>query len=184
MLEIFNALVTRQHFGSRFVAGTLKMIQYFVQIYKISKALIQGMMVTGSWLFKPSITVQFPDEKLTPPERFRGALTFDTSTCTACNLCVKACPTACITLEPAVDSVTNKRVAKVAWYQIDFGKCNYCRLCEEACPTKPVKTVKHSHNYEWGVQQRKELLVKWVRPAEPAPVATATKPEPNSTPQV
>ena len=58
---------------------------------------------------------------------------------------------------------TNKRLARVNWYQIDFGKCNYCRLCEEACPTKPVKSVRHSHGYEWSMKERKEMFVKWVR---------------------
>lgn len=160
------------------------MISYFTGIYRVSKALLQGMMVTLSWMFKPNQTVQFPHEKLTLPQRYRGALTFDTDTCTACNLCVKACPTACISLEPHVDPATNKRVAKVSWYQIDFGKCNYCRLCEEACPTKPVKTVRHTHDYEWGMKERKDMFVRWVRdhskvPATPAP---ATTPPPASTP--
>ena len=149
------------------------MINYFVTIYRVSKALLQGLGVTGRTLFTPAITVQFPDEKLTPPERFRGALTFDSNTCTACNLCVKACPTACISLEPAIDPQTNKRVAKVSWYAIDFGKCNYCRLCEEACPTKPVKSVRHTHQYEWAIKDRKDMSIKWVREV-PAVVAVPT----------
>jgi NADH-quinone oxidoreductase subunit I len=155
------------------------MIQYFVRIYKMTKALLQGMGVTLGWMFKPAMTVQFPDEKLETPPRFRGTLVFDKETCTACNLCVKACPTACISLEPAMDPTTNKRVAKVSWYQIDFGKCNYCRLCEEACPTKPIKSVRHSHDYEWGMKERKEMFVKWVRVTEsssPIGMASPTSP--------
>ncbi len=148
------------------------MINYFKTIYQVSKALLQGMAVTGRWLFQPAITVQYPDEKLTPPERFRGTLVFDKETCTACNLCVKACPTACISLEPYVDPATQKRIAKVNWYQIDFGKCNYCRLCEEACPTKPIKSVRHSHDYEWSMKERSEMFVKWKR--DPSPVIADT----------
>ncbi|MBI4248550.1 MAG: 4Fe-4S binding protein, partial [Elusimicrobia bacterium] len=110
--------------------------------------------------FQPAITVQFPGQKLTPPQRFRGALTFDKETCTACNLCIKACPTACIALEPAIDPATNKRLAKISWYQIDFGKCNYCRLCEEACPTK-VKSVWHSLDYELVFNSRDEMVRCW-----------------------
>ncbi len=139
------------------------MILYFSNIYNVAKALLQGMGVTFSWLFKPAMTVQYPDEKLKTPERFRGALTFDKESCTACLLCIKACPTACISLEPAVDPTTKKRLAKVSWYQIDFGKCNYCRLCEEACPTKPIKSVRHTHEYEWGMKQRSDMFVKWIR---------------------
>jgi NADH-quinone oxidoreductase subunit I len=141
------------------------MIAYFAGIYRVSKALLQGMAETLSWMVRPATTLQYPHEKPQLAPRFRGALTFDKDTCTACNLCVKACPTACIALEPAVDPATKKRVAKVSWYQIDFGKCNYCRLCEEACPTKPVKSVRHTHEYEWSVASRKDLFVKWVREA-------------------
>ncbi len=155
------------------------MLNYFGSIWRVSKALLQGMAVTGSWLFKPSMTLQYPTEKMTLPARFRGTLTFDKETCTACNLCVKACPTACISLEPYTDPATKKRIAKVSWYQIDFGKCNYCRLCEEACPTDPKlhggKSVRHTHEYEWGMLDRKEMFTKWVRtpPAEQAPAPAA-----------
>ena len=114
------------------------MIQYFKNIYRVSKALIQGLMVTGSWLFKPAITVQFPDEKLTPPQRFRGTLTFDKETCTACNLCVKA------------------------------------------CPTKPIKSVRHTHGYEWGMLDRKEMYVKWTRPVTPSAPKPPAPPAPPS----
>lgn len=145
------------------------MINYFKTIYSVSKALLGGMWVTFKWMFQPAMTVQFPREKLVMPERFRGTLVFDKDTCTACNLCVKACPSACITLDPYVDPVTNKRLAKITWYQIDFGKCNYCRLCEEACPTKPVKSVRHSHGYEWSLQNRQEWFVKWTRDSAPPP---------------
>lgn len=139
------------------------MVKYFKNICKIAQTLVQGLIVTWNWFLKPAVTVQYPSEKLTIPQRFRGTLTFDKETCTACGLCVKACPTACISLEAAIDPATKKRMAKVSWYQIDFGKCNYCRLCEEACPTKPVKSVRHTHNYEWSALERKDMLVKWVR---------------------
>lgn len=139
------------------------MITYFANIYRTAKALVLGMGVTGKWFFRPAVTVQYPDEKCTIPERFRGSLVFNKETCTACNLCVKACPTNCIALEPYVDPATGKRIAKISWYQIDFGKCNYCRLCEEACPTKPEKSVRHGYDYEWGMKERSEMVVRWER---------------------
>lgn len=149
------------------------MFGYFANIYRVSKALLGGLKLTFVWMLRPAVTMQFPHEKPNTPQRFRGALTFDKETCTACNLCVKACPTACISLEPYVDPATNKRIAKVSWYQIDFGKCNYCRLCEEACPTKPIKSVRHTHGYEWGMLERQEMFVRWKRTPETAPAAPA-----------
>lgn len=141
------------------------MIDYFRKVYQGSKATLQGMAVTFKYMLKPSVTVQYPTEKLVPFERFRGALLFDAETCISCNLCVKACPSTCIALENATvpdpkNPAVKKKVAKVDWYSIDFGKCNFCRLCEEACPTKP-KSVWHSLDYELVFYSRDEMVRCW-----------------------
>ena len=136
------------------------MIAYFKNIYQGTSAILQGMGITFRTMFKPSITVQYPTEKLVPYEKFRGALLFDADVCISCNLCVKACPSACIALENATSPETKKKIAKVDWYSIDFGKCNFCRLCEEACPTKP-KSVWHSLDYEVVFTSRDEMVRCW-----------------------
>ena len=120
---------------------------------------LKGLAITFRYMWKPAITVQYPHEKLVPYEMFRGVLLFDANTCIACNLCVKACPSECIALENATNPA-GKKVAKVAWYTIDFGKCNFCRLCEEACPTKP-KSVWHSLDYELIFTNRDEMVRCW-----------------------
>ncbi len=43
---------------------------------------------------------------------FRGALLFDQNVCISCNLCVKACPSACIALENSKNEA-GKKIAKV-----------------------------------------------------------------------
>lgn len=136
------------------------MIAYFKNISKKSWAIVQGMGITFKYMLKPSITVHYPTEKLVPFEKFRGALLFDAETCISCNLCVKACPSSCIQLENATNPETKKKIAKVAWYSIDFGKCNFCRLCEEACPTKP-KAVWHSLDFEVVFYTRDEMVRCW-----------------------
>jgi formate hydrogenlyase subunit 6/NADH:ubiquinone oxidoreductase subunit I len=136
------------------------MIDYFKKVFTGSWNIAKGMGVTLRYLFKPSITVHYPTEKLVPFEKFRGALLFDPETCISCNLCVKACPSFCIQLENAVNPETKKKVAKVEWYSIDFGKCNFCRLCEESCPTKP-KSVWHSLDYELIFYTRDEMVRCW-----------------------
>lgn len=135
------------------------MIGYFSKVFKASAAIVAGHLVTLKYLFKPSITVHYPTEKLVPYERFRGALIYDAATCISCSMCVKACPSSCIALENATNEA-GKKVAKVAWYSIDFGKCNFCRLCEEACPTKP-KSVWHSLDYEVVFTSRDEMVRCW-----------------------
>jgi NADH-quinone oxidoreductase subunit I len=141
------------------------MIDYFGRIFSGTSAIVQGMAITLRTMFKPSITVQYPTEKLVPFEKFRGALLFDAETCISCNLCVKACPSNCIALENATQAdpknpAVKKKIAKVDWYSIDFGKCNFCRLCEEACPTKP-KSVWHSLDYEVIFTTRDEMVRCW-----------------------
>ncbi|MBI4063940.1 MAG: NADH-quinone oxidoreductase subunit I [Elusimicrobia bacterium] len=135
------------------------MIGYFQTIYRGFADTFKGLAVTWRHLFKPSITVNYPLAKLKPYERFRGALLFDAVTCIGCNLCVKACPSDCIALENQ-KTPEGKKIAKVNWYSIDFGKCNFCRLCEEACPTKP-KSVWHSLDYETVFYARNQMSRIW-----------------------
>ncbi|MDE2039126.1 MAG: NADH-quinone oxidoreductase subunit I [Elusimicrobia bacterium] len=141
------------------------MIDYFAKVLRAAWNTCKGLGLTLKYLFKPAITVHYPDEKLVPYERFRGALLFDAVTCISCNLCVKACPSTCIDLENATipdpkNPQARKKVARVEWYSIDFGKCNFCRLCEESCPTKP-KSVWHSLDYELVFFSRDEMVRCW-----------------------
>lgn len=75
------------------------MIDYFATIWRNTKAILQGHWITLRYMFKPAVTIHYPDEKLVPFEKYRGALLFNAGTCISCNLCVKACPSNCIQLE-------------------------------------------------------------------------------------
>ncbi|MBI4377277.1 MAG: NADH-quinone oxidoreductase subunit I [Elusimicrobia bacterium] len=136
------------------------MTGYFAKVFDHTWAIMKGMWITLKYMLRPSVTVHYPTEKLVPFEKFRGALLFDAETCISCNLCVKACPSTCIQLENATNPQTGKKIAKVDWYTIDYGKCNFCRLCEEACPTKP-KSVWHSLDYEVLFFSRDEMVRCW-----------------------
>jgi NAD(P)H-quinone oxidoreductase subunit I len=144
------------------------MISYFKKIFTVSLGLMKGLKVTLIHLFQPAITVQYPYEKLTLSDRYRGALAFHPDVCISCEMCVRACPSACISLEAKRNETSGKK--DLAWYQIDFGKCNYCRLCEEICPTKP-KAVHHTKEYELSFSNRNEFMVKWT-PDVPQPQAS------------
>jgi NADH-quinone oxidoreductase subunit I len=133
------------------------MIQYFKTIYSTARALIKGLRITLKYFFKPAVTLQFPYEKKTMSQRFRGALAFHPEVCISCDMCVRVCPSDCISLE----SQRNEKGKKeLGWYQIDFAKCNFCRLCEEICPTKP-KSVHHTLEYELAFSNRNDFIVRW-----------------------
>jgi NAD(P)H-quinone oxidoreductase subunit I len=144
------------------------MIDYFRTVFNIAWALCKGLGITLKHLFKPAITVQYPYEKLTLSERYRGALAFHPDICISCDMCVRACPSDCISLEAERNEQTKKKDLK--WYKIDFAKCNFCRLCEEICPTKP-KSVHHTKEFELTFTDRKDFIVEW-RPENPQPQGT------------
>jgi NADH-quinone oxidoreductase subunit I len=133
------------------------MINYFKTVFQVSRALIKGLLITLKYMFKPAVTLQYPYEKKNMSPRFRGALSFHPEVCISCDMCVRVCPSDCISLE----SKRNEKGKKdLLWYQIDFAKCNFCRLCEEICPTKP-KAVHHSLEYELAFTSRNDFVVRW-----------------------
>lgn len=144
------------------------MISHFKTIFQVTVGLLKGMKVTLIHLFQPALTVQYPYEKLPPSDRFRGSLAFHPDICISCEMCVRACPSACISLEAKRNEAGKK---DLAWYQIDFAKCNYCRLCEEVCPTKQ-KSIHHTREYELTFTSREEFMVRWT-PDVPQPQGSA-----------
>jgi len=159
-LEVSVALGLGQC-GSRWISVFAEepiMLAYFKKVFLVAKGLVTGLKVTFRHLFMPAITVQYPQEKLTLSDRYRGALAFHPEICISCEMCVRACPSLCISLEAKRNEETKKK--DLAWYKIDFGKCNYCRLCEEVCPTKP-KSVHHTKEYELSFTSRDEFVMDW-----------------------
>ncbi len=140
-------------------------MSYFKTVGGNAWALGKGLWITLRHMFSPAITVQYPHEKLNLSDRFRGALAFHPDICISCDMCVRACPSLCISLESKRNEETKRK--DLQWYKIDFAKCNYCRLCEEICPTKP-KSVHHTREYELSFTNRKEFLQEW-RPEAPQP---------------
>ncbi len=141
-------------------------MSYFKSIWNDSAALLKGLALTFKYMFEPKVTVQYPREKAPVSDRFRGMLTFHIDECIACDLCVRACPSACIDLE----SVRNEAGKKIIQnYTIDFGKCNWCRLCEEACPTNP-KSVHHTNEYEVMFMSRDDFKITWLKDDKGVPL--------------
>ncbi len=107
---------------------------------------------------KAATTVQYPDERKTYPEGYRGShrltLRPDSSVrCTACFLCATACPAQCIYIEAGAHP--NPEVEKFPLrYEIDTLRCIYCGLCVEACPCDAIRMDTYVHPRIWGFDRK------------------------------
>ncbi|MFN8434499.1 MAG: 4Fe-4S binding protein [Anaerolineales bacterium] len=81
-------------------------------------------------LFKKNSTQLYPFEQTPTPERFRGSLYYDPSTCMGCCLCVKDCPA------KAIELVTLDRAAKRFVLKYHMDRCIYCGQCAVNCRFK------------------------------------------------
>jgi len=138
-----------------------------MSVIKDIKELLRGMRITGKHLGRHAITIQYPEEKWTMPERSRGivVLLSDKQTgelnCTACLLCEKACPTAAIKID-APRGEDKKRHLKE--FIVDHTLCCFCGLCEEACNFCAIKMAtmyefsdENKENLVWDVKKLQEM---------------------------
>jgi NADH-quinone oxidoreductase subunit I len=120
--------------------------------------LLQGLRVTGRYLFKRKTTVQYPEEKTPQSPRFRGQHALrrypnGEERCIACKLCEAVCPALAITIESEQREDGTRRTTK---YDIDLTKCIYCGFCEESCP---VDSIVETRNFEYHGEERGDLLM-------------------------
>lgn len=103
---------------------------YFKNIWETLTSTVAGMKITGRYFFQKPITVQYPDEMLKVPERYRGIHYLEQDKCIECHACERACPIDCITME------TVRHGKELEWisFSVDYQKCMFCELCVYPCP--------------------------------------------------
>src|SRR5215218_2814014 len=69
---------------------------YFRNIYDNVTSIAIGMKITLKYCFQKTVTVQYPEQKLSFAPRYRGIHEFEANKCIACDLCAEPCPTDCI----------------------------------------------------------------------------------------
>ncbi|MFL4972705.1 MAG: NADH-quinone oxidoreductase subunit NuoI [Microvirga sp.] len=120
--------------------------------------LVSGFALTFRYMFKRSVTLNYPYEKGPLSPRFRGEHALrrypnGEERCIACKLCEAICPAQAITIEAGPRR--NDGTRRTTRYDIDMVKCIYCGFCQEACP---VDAIVEGPNYEFSVETREELL--------------------------
>jgi NADH-quinone oxidoreductase subunit I len=91
----------------------------------------------------------------------RGVIALIPEDCTSCMLCVRECPTWCISLDSHTEEVTqegSRRPTKVAVlddFRIDYGLCMYCGICIEVCP---FDALEWSSEYDYPAAHRTSLV--------------------------
>lgn len=110
-------------------------------------AIAKGLGITFSHLFKKKPTIQYPEQKRSFSEVFRGLHVLNRDEegrerCTACGLCAVACPAEAITMEAAERQDGEENLYReekyAAKYEINMLRCIFCGLCEEACPKDAI----------------------------------------------
>jgi NADH-quinone oxidoreductase subunit I len=112
--------------------------------------LFDGFKVTMSQVFRPRVTVPYPEKKRPKPLRFHGRHVLNRyedgmEKCIGCELCAGVCPARCIYVRgadnPPDDPVSpGERYGFV--YEINYLRCIHCDLCVEACPTEAITESK------------------------------------------
>ncbi|MDZ4747480.1 MAG: NADH-quinone oxidoreductase subunit I [Saprospiraceae bacterium] len=159
---------------NRSKVASVKTLNWVEKLYL--PAIIKGMMITFSHIFKKKATVRYPEQKRPIAGVYRGVHVLKRDeegreNCTACGLCAVACPAEAITMDAAERQKGEEHLYReekyAAVYEINMLRCIFCGLCEEACPkdaiylTDRLLPSNYARNtFIWG----KDLLVEGTTP--------------------
>src|SRR5258705_1968524 len=88
-------------------------------------AILKGMIITFSHIFKKKPTINYPEQKRTFSPVFRGLQILNRDeegreNCTACGLCAVACPAEAITMEASERQLREEQLYREAKYTATY----------------------------------------------------------------
>jgi NADH-quinone oxidoreductase subunit I len=124
-----------------------------------------GLKVTFRNMFKEPVTLEYPDQRPTIPEGYRGVPTLVKDPngrvkCVSCQLCEFVCPPKAIRIDPGEipEETETAHVEKAPKeFEINMLRCIYCGLCEEVCPEEAIFL---QDTYSVSGYSREELVFK------------------------
>jgi NADH-quinone oxidoreductase subunit I len=104
---------------------------------------VKGLATTLRWLLRKPVTAHYPEQHLPIQERYMGfpaLLTDDTADepfCTGCMVCVRECPTQCMTAvmhdNPKFVDGSSHRRKIIETFEINLNRCILCGICVDVC---------------------------------------------------
>lgn len=145
-------------------------------------ATFTGMATTFREMWRPPVTIQYPEEKRPVRTRFKGRHVlkrYDNGMekCIGCSLCAAACPADAIFVEAAENTDERRfspgeRYASV--YEINMIRCIFCGFCEDACPTEAIVL---GDNYELSFTEKRGVIYPKEMLLEPVPAGGVPTPQ-------
>ena len=124
---------------------------------------LKGLAVTLTTMMRRPVTAQYPDPngRLPIAPRFMGFpgllwdYTNDEPYCTGCMVCVRECPTQCMTADmtdnPKFESGESTRKKIIEKFEINLGRCILCAICVDVCN---FDAIEMSHEHELSKFER------------------------------
>jgi len=135
------------------------MSEYWNDIFGGAKSLVIGLSITAREFFKPVVTELYPWEVQEVPELYRGHIELlkDEETgktkCIACGMCMRSCPSGCITVKGEKPEGAKKKV--LTKYILDFTTCSLCGTCIESCN---FDAIQFSKDYNLASTRKEDYI--------------------------
>ncbi len=118
----------------------------------------KGMALTLKNMFRPNVTLQYPEVKFEPPASYRGRPVLvqennGVERCVACGLCSRVCPALAIEVQASETDLEKERYP--VKFEINMLRCIFCGFCEEVCPEEAIVMSK---DYELVFKNRNDAI--------------------------